>query len=281
MWGEIVKQIEMLEKKVEARGSGFDVVHCHGEDKGKSLGHHDTKEEAMAQHRAIEASKHAKKSIDAYLEKNGAKPASQTPTSKLPPRSMGHSGNGHESPGVSRIPGTPIGKPVPVAMMIKDYVEKQEAPKAPRKPPIDRPQADLPASEAFSEYTKPGSGFGKDVDKQLPTNVPIEAKKKDFRPKPDAPESSGSNLPHPTAKMINDYLDKVQFPHAYNPTQGEKYPAEGHQGGHSHWPNKTEAKKPIEATAKPQTPPKPRGGDTRTRAEKYQVMPKWGREILD
>ena len=46
---------------VEKRGNKFCTVHCHGADAGKVIACFDTKEEAMAQHRAIEASKHAEK----------------------------------------------------------------------------------------------------------------------------------------------------------------------------------------------------------------------------
>lgn len=43
---------------VEKRGSGWATVHCHGADKGKIIHKFKTKKAAMAQHRAIEASKH-------------------------------------------------------------------------------------------------------------------------------------------------------------------------------------------------------------------------------
>jgi len=46
---------------VEKRGNKYCTVHCHGADAGKVISCFDTKEEAMAQHRAIEASKHANK----------------------------------------------------------------------------------------------------------------------------------------------------------------------------------------------------------------------------
>jgi len=46
---------------VEKRGNKWCTIHCHGADKGKVISCFDTKEAAMAQHRAIEASKHVKK----------------------------------------------------------------------------------------------------------------------------------------------------------------------------------------------------------------------------
>ena len=44
---------------VEKRGNRWCVVHCHGKDAGKIIACHDTKEEAEAQHRAIQASKYS------------------------------------------------------------------------------------------------------------------------------------------------------------------------------------------------------------------------------
>ena len=44
----------MTVKKV---GGGYATVHCHGEDKGGIIHKFATKEEAMAQHKAIQASK--------------------------------------------------------------------------------------------------------------------------------------------------------------------------------------------------------------------------------
>ena len=44
----------MTVKKI---GSGYATVHCHGADKGKVIHKFATKEEAMAQHKAIQASK--------------------------------------------------------------------------------------------------------------------------------------------------------------------------------------------------------------------------------
>ena len=38
-------------------GTKWQTVHCHGEDKGKTIAEFDTKKEALAQHRAIMANK--------------------------------------------------------------------------------------------------------------------------------------------------------------------------------------------------------------------------------
>jgi hypothetical protein len=46
---------------IEKRHGQYCTVHCHGSDKGKSIACFDTEKEALDQHRAIEASKHAKK----------------------------------------------------------------------------------------------------------------------------------------------------------------------------------------------------------------------------
>lgn len=46
---------------VEERGDQYCTIHCHGKDKGKVIKCFPTEKEADAQHRAIEASKHAKK----------------------------------------------------------------------------------------------------------------------------------------------------------------------------------------------------------------------------
>jgi len=46
---------------VEKRGNRWCTIHCHGDDAGKAIACFDTKKEAMAQHRAIEASKQAAK----------------------------------------------------------------------------------------------------------------------------------------------------------------------------------------------------------------------------
>ena len=45
---------------VERRGNKWCVIHCHGKNAGKIIACHDTKEEAEAQHRAIQASKHSR-----------------------------------------------------------------------------------------------------------------------------------------------------------------------------------------------------------------------------
>jgi hypothetical protein len=42
---------------VRKRGSKYAVVHCHGRKKGKTIATHSSKKKAMAQHRAIQASK--------------------------------------------------------------------------------------------------------------------------------------------------------------------------------------------------------------------------------
>jgi hypothetical protein len=47
----------VIEKTVQKRGDKWVVVHCHGKDKGKVIGTHDTYESALRQHRAIEANK--------------------------------------------------------------------------------------------------------------------------------------------------------------------------------------------------------------------------------
>jgi len=46
---------------VKKRGNKYVTVHCHGKNKGKVIASFDTKEEAMAQHRAIEANKKRRK----------------------------------------------------------------------------------------------------------------------------------------------------------------------------------------------------------------------------
>jgi hypothetical protein len=60
-----------VEKRVERRDGKWAVVHCHGDEKaGDVIGLHDTREEAEAQHRAIMAHEHGKKteSIKTDLE---------------------------------------------------------------------------------------------------------------------------------------------------------------------------------------------------------------------
>ncbi len=42
---------------IKKRGKRWAVVHCHGKDKGKSIGEHDTYASALKQHRAIQANK--------------------------------------------------------------------------------------------------------------------------------------------------------------------------------------------------------------------------------
>lgn len=46
---------------VRKRKGGYAVVHCHGKKKGKTIAKHKTKKEALAQHRAIMASKSRRK----------------------------------------------------------------------------------------------------------------------------------------------------------------------------------------------------------------------------
>lgn len=47
----------MAVKKIKG---GYATVHCHGKNKGKVIHKFKTKKQAMAQHRAIQASKHKK-----------------------------------------------------------------------------------------------------------------------------------------------------------------------------------------------------------------------------
>jgi len=46
---------------VRKRGKSWAVVHCHGKRKGKTIAKHSTKQKALAQHRAIMASKARRK----------------------------------------------------------------------------------------------------------------------------------------------------------------------------------------------------------------------------
>jgi len=46
---------------VKERGRGYAVVHCRGKKKGKTIAKHKTKKKALAQHRAIQASKSRRK----------------------------------------------------------------------------------------------------------------------------------------------------------------------------------------------------------------------------
>ncbi len=45
---------------VARKGNKYITRHCHGKDKGKVIAEFDTKKEALAQHRAIEANKKRK-----------------------------------------------------------------------------------------------------------------------------------------------------------------------------------------------------------------------------
>ena len=47
---------------------GYATVHCHGKDKGKIIHKFKTKKQAMAQHRAIMASKHHSAADGIFLE---------------------------------------------------------------------------------------------------------------------------------------------------------------------------------------------------------------------
>ena len=51
------QKVAQLTKTVERRGSQWCVIHCHGPDAGKPIKCFDTKEEAEAMHRAIQANK--------------------------------------------------------------------------------------------------------------------------------------------------------------------------------------------------------------------------------
>lgn len=51
---------------VKKKGNYWATVHCSGKDKGKAIAKFPTKSATMAQHRAIEASKHGKR--NAYQE---------------------------------------------------------------------------------------------------------------------------------------------------------------------------------------------------------------------
>lgn len=54
---------------VKAVSGGFAVVHCHGKDKGKRIGTHKTRKKALAQHRAIMASKSRRKTLTRIAER--------------------------------------------------------------------------------------------------------------------------------------------------------------------------------------------------------------------
>lgn len=45
---------------VKKKGGKWATVHCHGKDTGKTIATFETKEKAMAQHRAIQANKKRK-----------------------------------------------------------------------------------------------------------------------------------------------------------------------------------------------------------------------------
>lgn len=63
LYKDEISDNEPLEEKVVKRGGKYAVVHCHGKNKGKTIATHATKAGAMAQHRAIQASKH-KQAVD-------------------------------------------------------------------------------------------------------------------------------------------------------------------------------------------------------------------------
>jgi len=46
---------------IKKRDGKWAVVHCHGDKKGETIATHDTEAEALAQHRAIQASKMSRK----------------------------------------------------------------------------------------------------------------------------------------------------------------------------------------------------------------------------
>jgi hypothetical protein len=54
----VVKQLSFKEDRVEQRGNRWCVVHCHGEEAGTVIKCFDTRAEAEAMHRAIQAQKH-------------------------------------------------------------------------------------------------------------------------------------------------------------------------------------------------------------------------------
>jgi len=72
--GDILYQIHRLvestelSEKVEKRGNKWCTVHCHGAKKGQVIHCFDTKEKAMAQHQAIQMSKHEGVDIQKYPE---------------------------------------------------------------------------------------------------------------------------------------------------------------------------------------------------------------------
>lgn len=53
---------------VKKSGSGYATVHCHGKKKGKIIHKFKTKKEALAQHRAIQASKHHSAPNGSFLD---------------------------------------------------------------------------------------------------------------------------------------------------------------------------------------------------------------------
>jgi hypothetical protein len=55
----------MTVRKVD---SGYATVHCHGKKKGKIISKFKTKKEALAQHRAIMASKHHSAANGSFLD---------------------------------------------------------------------------------------------------------------------------------------------------------------------------------------------------------------------
>ena len=54
---------------IQKRGNKWAVIHCHGKNKGKAIGTHATKKKALAQHRAIEISKHKKSTKHSHMGK--------------------------------------------------------------------------------------------------------------------------------------------------------------------------------------------------------------------
>lgn len=195
-WSEISKQIEDLQKKVVSRGDGYDVVHCHGEDKGKSLGHHDTKEEAMAQHRAIEASKHSQKQMNgkhptvrptASMDTNklGAKiPKAHHETSA--PDVGGTTGSGSEQVSAPKTPET-------IASMIKEYIDKVVNTRRSAVPV--KPAAESSKPPAAVESTKPAKP-------QAPTTNGHSKPSLEYDVKPQPKEQK------PVTATIKEYISR-------------------------------------------------------------------------
>jgi len=70
----ILRRISFKEDKVVQRGNKWCVIHCHGEEEGEIIKCFDTKEEAEAMHRAIQAQKHGAEVTDIKRIDQGEKP---------------------------------------------------------------------------------------------------------------------------------------------------------------------------------------------------------------